>query len=133
VIAALSACVDPQASREPAAPSEDPQPVTAEPPAPAASDVPQALIEALRGDLAARSGAAPEAIRVVRAQAMRWNDSSLGCPQPGQAYMQVIVDGYWVVLEAGGREYDYRSSLLGGFALCEHPPAIPGGRPREAS
>jgi hypothetical protein len=40
----------------------------------------------------------------------------------------MMINGYWVVLEVEGMEYDYRASDAGHFALCEGasmPPNIP--------
>jgi hypothetical protein len=39
-----------------------------------------------------------------------WPDSSLGCPQPGMAYLQVITPGYLIVLRALGNDYMYHAS-----------------------
>ena len=64
-------------------------------------------------------------VSVDRAQAVTWSDGSLGCPEPGQMYTQALVDGYWVVLRAGGQEYDFRASQRGEVKLC--PPGQ--GRP----
>ena len=87
-------------------------------------EVPEALLDAIKKDLAARTGADPASIEVVRAQAVVWNDGSLGCPQPGMEYTQMLVDGYWVVLRYGGQDYDYRATQSGYFLLC-------GGNPLE--
>ena len=95
--------------------------------------IPEAIVSAVREDLARRSGATPDSIHLASARAVRWNDGSMGCPQPGQSYMQVIVDGFQVILEAQGRSYDYRTNSRGGFVLCEKPSPNPGGRPRDAS
>ena len=59
-------------------------------------------------DLAARLGVDAASIRLVEARAVTWGDSSCGCPQPGMNYLQQLVDGAWVLLEVGGRRYDYR-------------------------
>jgi hypothetical protein len=48
-----------------------------------------------------------------------WNDGSLGCPQPGEFYIQILINGHWVVLQVEGVEYDYRVSDSGHFILCE--------------
>jgi hypothetical protein len=56
---------------------------------------------------------------VIRDQAVTWSDGSLGCPQPGVFYTQALVPGYWVVLQVGDQEYDYRASERGHFVLCE--------------
>src|SRR5258708_1166880 len=38
-------------------------------------------------------------------------DSSLGCPQPGQAYSQIVTKGYKILITypRGGAAYDYRA------------------------
>jgi len=61
-------------------------------------------------DLAGRLGVAAEAIQVRSVEALEWPDASLGCPQPGMVYAQVITPGYRIVLEAGGQAYEYHSS-----------------------
>jgi hypothetical protein len=72
-----------------------------------------------RADLAQRLGLAPEAIKLVSVEAVEWSDASLGCPQPGMMYAQVITPGFLVVLEAGGATYTYHTDM-GRFAvLCE--------------
>lgn len=129
LITGLGACAHPQADEEQDEGDEPP----ADAGSPASAVLPVAILDALRADLARRAGVPPATIRVVSARAMAWNDSSLGCPQPGHGYLQAIVDGYHVLLEAGGRTYDYRTGSHGTFVLCEHPPAEPGGRPRDAS
>lgn len=81
------------------------------------ADITQQILE----DLVERTGASLEEIEVVRAQAVTWPNPSLGCPQPGMVYPQVIVEGYWLVLAVDGTEYDYRGSGVGEFILCEIP------------
>ena len=44
-------------------------------------------------------------IRVDTIRAVDWPDSSLGCPQPGRAYVQVVTPGHKVTLRADGRIY----------------------------
>jgi hypothetical protein len=99
---------------------------------PPEADLPSAIMEPIYVDLIARSGASLDRIGVIRAEAVTWPDPSLGCPQPGMAYPQVLVDGYWVVLEVDGTQYDYRGSGVGEFILCEIPveermQPVPGG------
>lgn len=76
------------------------------------------LVAAARADLAGRLGVAEDEIEVASVERVEWRDGSLGCPQPGMMYPQVITPGYRIVLSAGGQEYDYRASLKGVF-LCE--------------
>ena len=87
--------------------------------APVTGEAPAGLLEDIRADLAERSGAARDDMVVIRDQAVTWSDGSLGCPQPGVFYTQALVPGYWVVLQVGDQEYDYRASESGHFVLCE--------------
>ncbi len=68
---------------------------------------PQALAVA---DLAGRLGLPESAITVRSVESVDWPDASLGCPQPGMMYAQVITPGYRIVLEAGGKRYEYHTS-----------------------
>ena len=58
-------------------------------------------------------------------EAVTWNDGSLGCAKPGEMYTQALVDGFRVVVEVNGREYDYRVPRDGEPRLCEG--ALEGG------
>jgi predicted small lipoprotein YifL len=91
---------------------------------PVTGEVPDQIMDDILADASQRSGEEPEAIDVVQAMAITWNDGSLGCPEPGMAYTQALVDGYHVILDAGDEELDYRVTSDGGFRLCEN-----GGRP----
>jgi hypothetical protein len=75
------------------------------------------LVQAAVQDLAQRLVITPEEVTVVEALAVTWPDGSLGCPQPGMAYTQVQVDGVLVILEAGGRRYEYHGGDP--LFLCE--------------
>ncbi len=81
--------------------------------------LPPELEAKLSADLEARSGAARADFVLVRAEAVIWNDGSLGCPQPGMFYTQALVEGFWVVWQVGDRQYDYRATQRGTFILCE--------------
>ena len=88
-------------------------------------EVPDELIDQARTDAAERAGVDPADVAVVTAEAVTWNDGSLGCPEPGMMYTQALVDGYRVVVEAGGTEYHYHGARTGGLAYCATPQ--PGG------
>ena len=78
----------------------------------------QQLVDAAIADAAARSGAAPGAIRVLDADAVTWSVGSLGCPQPGMLYTQALVPGYRIRLDVGGKAYDYHAGTRGAPVLC---------------
>jgi len=67
-------------------------------------------------DLAARLGVGEGEISVLEARAVTWPDRSCGCPRPGMRYLQVRVDGAFVLLEVHGRRYDYRGGST--ITLC---------------
>lgn len=68
-----------------------------------------ALLGQARAALAKELGVAEDAITVVSAEPAEWRDSSLGCPQPGMNYLQVITPGYRFVLSAQGQQYEYHA------------------------
>ena len=67
------------------------------------------LVNLAKGDLARRLGVGVEEVTLVSAEAVEWPDASLGNPQQGMVYAQVITPGYKIILSAGGQEYEYHS------------------------
>jgi len=67
------------------------------------------LVGLAKGDLARRLGVGVEEVTLVSAEAVEWPDRSLGNPQPGIVYAQVITPGYKIILSAGGQEYEYHT------------------------
>ena len=70
-------------------------------------------------DLAARLGVAASDIEVVSTQHMNWPDASLGCPQPGFMYAQVITPGWLIQLAAAGETFEYHTDQGMSVVLCE--------------
>jgi len=64
---------------------------------------------------------------MVRAESAVWSDGALGCPEHGVMYTQALVNGYFVVIDAAGQNYDFRVDGRGNFRLCPsgqgHPPS----------
>jgi hypothetical protein len=77
------------------------------------------VVRLAREDLAQRLGVAPEAIGLVSVEAVDWSDTSLGRPQPGMMYAQVITPGFRVVLEAEGQTYEYHTDRSRTVVLCQ--------------
>jgi len=63
--------------------------------------------ERARETLADWLGVSSEEIEVIEVEEVEWSDTSLGCPQPGMAYAEVIVPGWRVVMRVGGETYEY--------------------------
>ena len=85
-------------------------------------EVPQAILKAILKEVAALARVSPDQVAIARAESVVWSDGSLGCPEPGMAYTQALVNGYWVIVEAAGKKYDFRVGSGGTFRLC--PPGL---------
>lgn len=72
-------------------------------------------------DLANRQGADRSEIIVESVESVEWRDSSLGCPQPGMAYAQVMTPGFRIILQLNGARYTYHADLTRRVTLCENP------------
>jgi hypothetical protein len=94
---------------------------------PSAAQPGDPVVAAAVRDLSSRLTVEPSAIRVVSAEEVTWRDGSIGCPQPGMMYPQVLTDGSRVVLEAEGRRYEYHAGGRRSAFLCENPEP-PAGR-----
>ncbi len=77
------------------------------------------LVDLAKTDLAERLDIKIDAITLVSYEDVVWSDSSLGCPQPGMAYLQVPKDGSRIVLEFEGTTYDYHTGGGRDPFLCE--------------
>jgi hypothetical protein len=87
----------------------------------------QSLIEKAKEDLAPRLSLSVTQINLIEAKAVTWPDSSLGCPQPGMAYTQILTPGYLILLEAGRKVHEYHANRDTYVIFCENPsPPVPG-------
>ncbi|MFT3891357.1 MAG: hypothetical protein QM730_06960 [Anaerolineales bacterium] len=90
----------------------------------------QNLTSLAKENLANRLSIPTTEIRVVAAQAVTWSDASLGCPQEGYAYAQVLTPGYLILLEHGNLRYEYHAGKGSEVTYCPNPippiPADPG-------
>ena len=94
--------------------------------------VPKEILDPILKEAAKLANVSPQELVIVRAEAVVWNDGSLGCPEPGMAYTQALINGYWVLIKAGEQTYDFRVDRGGSFRLCPegrgHPPLPSNGR-----
>ncbi len=86
-------------------------PVPTPTPVPAPTPIPgtEPLVEAAVQDLLARVKLTATDVRIKNIEAVDWPDTSLGCPQPGMVYAQVITPGYKITLAAESRDYVYHT------------------------
>jgi hypothetical protein len=82
----------------------------------------QNLIEKAREHLANRLSISIDQVIFIAAYDVTWPDSSLGCPQEGMAYAQVLTPGYLIQLEHGSIQYEYHSGKsMQQVVSCENP------------
>jgi hypothetical protein len=79
----------------------------------------ESLIEMAKNHLALRLSISVDEISLVEAKPVVWPDSSMGCPQPGMAYLQIPEDGALIVLQFDGTSYEYHNGGSRGLFLCE--------------
>ena len=95
-------------------PSATPMPATLtpvlEPPPPAAMNA-IAL-------LASASGVPAEIIKLISWEKTVWSDSSLGCPEPGKSYAQVVTSGWKIVLSAPDGLHEFHADTGGRLLDC---------------
>ena len=89
----------------------------------------QNLVEKAKEDLAQQLSIAITQISLVEARGVVWPDASLGCPQPGMAYAEVLTPGYLILLNAGSKEYEYHASKGTEVVYCENPMSPVQGTP----
>ena len=77
------------------------------------------MIAKVIDDLASRLKISEDQITVISAEAKKWGDTSLGCPEEGMNYAQILTPGYRIILEYNGIQYDYRTGDMGKIFLCE--------------
>ena len=79
----------------------------------------KAMSELARQKLAEELEISVDQIQVVSADPTYWSDTSLGCPQPGMTYPQVITPGYRVTLVVGSTLYTYHTDTKQTVVRCE--------------
>jgi len=80
------------------------------------------VVALAKRDLAQRLKRTEATIQVASIEAVDWPDASLGCPEPGMAYAQVITPGYRLILLADGGRHEYHTDLSQRAFYC------PGGK-----
>lgn len=81
-----------------------------------------AVLRVAREHLAAELGCKVDDCAVIESEAVTWRDSSLGCPEAGMMYMQMLMPGYRVTLEHAGQRYVVHTDQGGNQAVrCNQP------------
>jgi len=93
-------------------------------------DLPPAQRAAIAA-LAAQLGIPVEQITVVSSEAATWQDGSLGVPHRGVLYIQGPIQGFKIILAAGGKQYEYHTNQDGSSLVdaTGQPTQAPAGTP----
>ena len=67
------------------------------------------VVDLAKKDLSERLKIPVENIQLVKEEAVEWPDTSLGYPEKGMMYAQVITPGFKIILKAGDKSYEYHS------------------------
>jgi len=80
--------------------------------------IPREVRRAVVADAAKRFNVAESAVVLTRAEQVTWPDGSLGCPEPGRMYTQMLVDGFRVSAKTTEGELLYHTDSRGNVANC---------------
>ncbi len=79
----------------------------------------ETVVKLAKEDLARRMNIDKEKIVVAEIESVDWSDASLGCPEPGKMYAQVITPGYRILLSYEKEKYKYHSDKENRVVFCE--------------
>lgn len=101
-----------------------PQPTFTSTPA-GQSDAANDAVARAQTALATALGVAPQTLSLVQVEDQEWSDSGLGCPNPNEAYMQVIIAGQRIVFSDGSTTYAVHTDGRGNRMLwCNNGRAV---------
>lgn len=75
---------------------------------------PSSLITLIANDL----GVDEREVQVLIVDPRDWPDAALGCPEPGNAYAEVITPGYLIVVQSGGAEFEFHTDKRASVVRC---------------
>ena len=84
----------------------------------ATAQIPRAVRRAVVADAAKRFNVDESAVVLARAEQLTWSDGSLGCPEPGRMYTQMLVAGFRVVAVTSAGELTYHTDSHGNVVSC---------------
>jgi hypothetical protein len=76
------------------------------------------VVHLVIANAAERAGVDASQVTVVSIEAVTWPDGSLGCPQPGMMYIQMIIPGYRIVVDVAGAQQEYHTGSSQTIVLC---------------
>ena len=87
---------------------------------PASETVPKDIESAARKLLADELDVAEGGFKLASSEKVKWPDASLGCPQEGYAYAQVVTPGYKLVFKNADKSYAVHTNSDGSqMVICQ--------------
>ena len=77
-----------------------------------------AAVDAARQAGASHLAIGADQFQVNQVEAHQWPDSSLGCPQPGQLYSQIVTPGFLVLISGAGQQLEFHTDTRSRVVLC---------------
>ncbi len=115
-------------SPRPTKPLEIPTPTLGPNPNPAASPAQGNLADmarkAVESDMQRKYNLSASDLQFITTDPTEWSDSSLGCPQPGMSYMQVLTPGFQILVldKIRNVRYEYHTDTKGRAVSCNKGP-----------
>ena len=79
----------------------------------------QKMVQLAKESLARKFKINEDQINLFSVETMTWPDASLGCPQEGIDYAQVVTPGFQISLEAMGQIFSYHTNDTDRVMLCD--------------
>jgi hypothetical protein len=79
----------------------------------------QTMVQIAMANLAEKLKISVNQIYLSSIEAVTWPDTSLGCPQMGIMYIQVLTPGFNILLEAQGKTYSFHTDEIERVILCD--------------
>jgi hypothetical protein len=81
----------------------------------------QKLVTLVKEHLSQQLGIPVDQIALLEVKPAVWRDASLGCPKPAIDYIPMETPGFNIILETGGRTYNYHTDQAKRFVVCNKP------------
>jgi hypothetical protein len=82
------------------------------------ASIPREVRRAVVADAAKRFKVAASAVVLTQVEKITWSDASLGCPEPGRMYGQMLVEGFRVTAKTDGGSLIYNADAGGNVVSC---------------
>jgi hypothetical protein len=92
------------------------------------SAMPREVRRAVVADAARRFNVPESAVVLTGAEQITWSDGSLGCPEPGRFYTQMLVPGFRVVARTSAGVLRYHTDGRANAVTCGIVPSKPARR-----